>query len=107
MSHLTGAPNEKGRVVLINMTEKIEEMDTTFNNLCVKYNSKNLIRRSGLPNNPVREDEDLAKVYSATSSDSGTKRYMSRLKWDFFAVDYCWSQIRLQIQLLCGVNQAE
>jgi hypothetical protein len=77
ISHLTGSPDERGRVVLLNMTEKIEEMGVKFKDLSVKYNSKSRIRRSGLPDNPIREDEELGQAYSVRLGDGGIKRYMS------------------------------
>ena len=77
VSHVTGSPDPIGKVVLLRMTEKIEEMEVRFKDLHEKYNSKHRIRRTGLPNSPVREDDDLGEKYRVKLSDSGIKRYMA------------------------------
>lgn len=91
ISHLTGDLDELGRVVLLRITEKIEEMEVKYHHLHVKYNGKDRIRASGMPGNPVREDEDLAEPYKAMLGDKGKKDYMSLvglLQWITAAVRF-------------------
>lgn len=77
VSHVTGQIDERGKVVLLRMTEKIEAMEVRFANLHATYNPKSRVRGSGLPSNPIREDEDLGERYNQRLDARGIKEYMS------------------------------
>jgi hypothetical protein len=77
ISHLTGKDDPLGKVVLLRMTEKIEEMEVRFKDLHEQYNNKGRIRRTGLPSNPIRDDEELGAAYSMRLCVKGIKRFMA------------------------------
>lgn len=74
---MTGLPDPNGTIVLVRQTDKIREMETKFAHLRTKFNAKGRTRKTALPVDAIRADDDLDDEYVALLSSADIEVYQS------------------------------